>query len=71
MNAPLRRIKLKLFGHSQTGKSRLIQSLHSTRGITSSIIGGHSPYFACLPGKMKAYSCPTSRCRVPSNLRSL
>ncbi|RCN36957.1 ankyrin repeat protein [Ancylostoma caninum] len=38
MNAPLRRIKLKLFGHSQTGKSRLIQSLHSTRGITSSII---------------------------------
>ncbi|ETN85522.1 death domain protein [Necator americanus] len=38
MNVPLRRIKLKLFGHSQTGKSRLIQSLHSTRGITSSII---------------------------------
>uniref|UniRef100_A0A158P882 Non-specific serine/threonine protein kinase n=1 Tax=Angiostrongylus cantonensis TaxID=6313 RepID=A0A158P882_ANGCA len=38
LNAPLRRIKLKLFGHSQTGKSRLIQSLHSTRGITSSII---------------------------------
>ncbi|KAJ1350942.1 Death-associated protein kinase 1 [Parelaphostrongylus tenuis] len=39
LNAPLRRIKLKLFGHSQTGKSRLIQSLHSTRGgITSTII---------------------------------
>uniref|UniRef100_A0A7I4Y1A2 Non-specific serine/threonine protein kinase n=1 Tax=Haemonchus contortus TaxID=6289 RepID=A0A7I4Y1A2_HAECO len=38
LHAPLRRIKLKLFGHSQTGKSRLVQSLHSTRGITSTII---------------------------------
>ncbi|KJH45298.1 death domain protein [Dictyocaulus viviparus] len=44
LNIPLRRIKLKLFGHSQTGKTRLIQSLHSTRGITSTIIddGIHS-----------------------------
>uniref|UniRef100_A0A1I7X8R7 Non-specific serine/threonine protein kinase n=1 Tax=Heterorhabditis bacteriophora TaxID=37862 RepID=A0A1I7X8R7_HETBA len=38
LDAPLRRIKLKLFGHSLSGKSRLVQALHSTRGITS-IIG--------------------------------
>ncbi|KIH63001.1 ankyrin repeat protein [Ancylostoma duodenale] len=41
MNAPLRRIKLKLFGHSQTGKSRLIQSLHSTRDAVSRRISDH------------------------------
>lgn len=34
-DAPLRRIKLKLFGHSMSGKTRLIQTLHSSRGISS------------------------------------
>ncbi|CAI5438576.1 unnamed protein product [Caenorhabditis angaria] len=35
LDTSLRRIKLKLFGHSMTGKTKLVQTLHSTRGISS------------------------------------
>ncbi|CAJ0572380.1 unnamed protein product, partial [Mesorhabditis spiculigera] len=37
LDVPLRRIKLKLFGHSTSGKTRLVQALASTRGIGSFI----------------------------------
>ncbi|CAD6186231.1 unnamed protein product [Caenorhabditis auriculariae] len=37
LDVPLKRIKLKLFGHSMSGKTRLVQALHSTRGISSFI----------------------------------
>ncbi|CAI4229948.1 unnamed protein product [Auanema sp. JU1783] len=42
LDSPLRRIKLKLFGHSLSGKTRLIQSLQSTRGIGSTILNAVS-----------------------------
>ncbi|CAJ0923262.1 unnamed protein product, partial [Mesorhabditis belari] len=37
LDVPLRRIKLKMFGHSTSGKTRLVQALASTRGIGSFI----------------------------------
>ncbi|KAF1770188.1 hypothetical protein GCK72_002006 [Caenorhabditis remanei] len=35
LDSSLRRIKLKLLGHSLSGKTRLVQTLHSSRGISS------------------------------------
>ncbi|CAL2028038.1 unnamed protein product [Caenorhabditis brenneri] len=35
LDTSLRRIKLKLLGHSLSGKTRLVQTLHSSRGISS------------------------------------
>ncbi|PIC52897.1 hypothetical protein B9Z55_002818 [Caenorhabditis nigoni] len=35
LDTSLRRIKLKLLGHSLSGKTRLVQTLNSTRGISS------------------------------------
>ncbi|KAI6241190.1 Non-specific serine/threonine protein kinase [Aphelenchoides fujianensis] len=43
--APLRRIKLKLFGHSEVGKSRLVQSLQSG-GVMNKIMDAVSRRFS-------------------------
>uniref|UniRef100_A0A914CMF3 Non-specific serine/threonine protein kinase n=1 Tax=Acrobeloides nanus TaxID=290746 RepID=A0A914CMF3_9BILA len=45
LDSPLRRIKLKLFGHSETGKTRLIHALQAT-GMIGSIIDAVSRRFS-------------------------
>lgn len=45
LETPLRRIKLKLFGHSEVGKSRLVQSLQSS-GVIGSLIDAVSRRFS-------------------------
>lgn len=41
LDTSLRRIKLKLLGHSLSGKTRLVQTLHSSRGISSFLESMH------------------------------
>ncbi|TKR62381.1 hypothetical protein L596_026356 [Steinernema carpocapsae] len=51
LDVPLRRIKLKLFGHSGNGKTRLVQGLQSgdRSGMIGSIIGAVSRRFSDNP----------------------